>query len=134
MKKIKYMVIPALVSLLMPVLMIFTPIVGNNVSAVDSPKDSSAASKIAAGADNTGIKGGSTDLTGMIQAVINTMLFLIGIAAVIAIIISGFMYITSAGDPGKIKKAKDTLLYAVIGIVVAILSYAIVKWVIDSIK
>jgi uncharacterized membrane protein YjfL (UPF0719 family) len=45
------------------------------------------------------------------------------------IIIGGFMYVLSAGDQAKVTKAKDTVLYAVIGLVVTLLAFSIVKFV-----
>lgn len=74
----------------------------------------------------------SDDLPSMIKTVINILLFLIGIIAVVAIIIGGIRYTTSNGDSGAIKSAKDTILYAVIGLIVAIMSYAIVNFVVGA--
>lgn len=65
-----------------------------------------------------------------VQAVISTLLFAIGIISVIMIIIGGIRYTLSNGDSSQIKSAKDTVLYAVIGLVVALLAYAIVNFVV----
>ena len=67
-----------------------------------------------------------------IQDIINIILFILGAVAVIMIIIGGFRYVTSGGDSGAVSSAKNTILYAVIGLVVAILAYAIVNFVITS--
>ena len=64
---------------------------------------------------------------------INTGLMIVGIASVIVIIVSGVLYIISAGDAGKVKRAKDTLMYAVVGLVISLLAYAIVNFVVDNI-
>jgi hypothetical protein len=66
----------------------------------------------------------------IVKTVINVLLFVVGLISVIMIIISGISYATSGGDSGAVSKAKNTLLYAVIGLVVAFLAYAIVNWVI----
>lgn len=66
----------------------------------------------------------------MMQVIINTLLYVIGIAAVIMIVVGGIRYSLSSGNPSQIKEAKDTIIYAVIGLVVAILSYAIVNFVV----
>ena len=66
----------------------------------------------------------------VIQNILNVILSISGIIAVIFIVIGGIHYMTSAGDAGKIKKAKDTVLYAVIGLIVCILAFAIVNFVI----
>lgn len=88
-----------------------------------------AASQIIGGTDKTGQQGGVT-LDQGVETVVNLLLFLIGIIAVIAIIIGGIRYTTSNGDAGQTKAAKDTILYAVIGLIVAIMAYAIVRWVV----
>ena len=63
----------------------------------------------------------------------SVVLILSGIVAVIVIIIGGIGYMTSSGDAGKVKKAKDTILYGVIGLVIVALSFAIVNFVISNI-
>lgn len=71
-----------------------------------------------------------TNVNDIVTVVINILLFIIGIISVVMIIIGGIMYATSAGDPSKAGKAKNTILYAIIGLVVAFLAYAIVNWVV----
>jgi hypothetical protein len=65
-----------------------------------------------------------------VQQVINVLLFIIGAVAVIMIIIGGIKYVLSNGDSSQITSAKNTILYAVIGLVVALLAYAIVNFVV----
>jgi hypothetical protein len=57
----------------------------------------------------------------------------VGVVAVIMIIIAGFKYITSGGDSGNVTSAKNTILYAIIGLVVVALSQFIVKFVLGRI-
>ena len=83
--------------------------------------------KEAAGCNSTGDK-----LPGVIQTILNAVIGVGGTVAAVFIVIGGINYITSSGDPGKVKKAKDTIIYAAIGLVVAALAYAIVNWVIIS--
>ena len=66
-----------------------------------------------------------------IVTVINFMLFFLGIIAVAFVIFAGFLFLTSRGDDGQVEKAKKTLIYAVIGIVIVMLSFAIVNTVIQ---
>ncbi len=66
-------------------------------------------------------------------SIINTALGVITVVAVIFIIIGGVQYITSSGDTSKAMKAKNTIMYAVIGLVVALLAFAIVNFVLDGI-
>lgn len=98
--------------------------------------DSSPVDCIQNGADNTtkNTTGNTSDLKTLIKTVVNILLFVLGAIAVIMIIIGGVRYTTSNGDSGAIKSAKDTILYAVIGLVVAILAYAIVNFVLSAFK
>lgn len=65
-----------------------------------------------------------------IQDVISTLFFAIGAIAVIVIVVGGIKYATADGDSGKIASAKNTILYAVVGLVVALLANAIVFFVV----
>ncbi|HJP81555.1 MAG TPA: hypothetical protein VJ841_04135 [Candidatus Saccharimonadales bacterium] len=69
---------------------------------------------------------------GLFQTITNVLLFIIGAVSVIMLIIGGIRYVVSGGDSGAVTSAKNTILYAVIGIIVAILAYAIVNFVITS--
>lgn len=66
----------------------------------------------------------------LVQTLVNTLLYILGTIAVIMIIVGGIRYTTSNGDAGGIKSAKDTILYSVIGLVVAMLAWAIVNFVV----
>lgn len=73
--------------------------------------------------------GGEEEAENRVKNLLSMVFMITGIIAVIVIIVGGFYYITSQGDPGKIKKAKDAILYAVIGLAVSVLAYAIVNFV-----
>ena len=76
-----------------------------------------------------------TDLFGdgsVFQTVTNVALFLIGAISVIMLIYGGIRYTLSQGDSTAVQNAKNTIMYAVIGIVVAILAFAIVNFVVTS--
>ena len=80
--------------------------------------------------------GGATsgdDLVANITNIINGVIAALGIVAVIIIIIGGVSYMTSSGDAARLKKAKDTILYACIGLVISVLSFAIVNFTISII-
>ena len=83
-------------------------------------------------ADPESCKG--NDLNGIVKLIINAVIFIIGIIAVIMIILGGVTYATSQGDPNKVKKGKDTILYGIIGLVVALLAFAIVNFVLTSLQ
>ena len=68
---------------------------------------------------------------GLIKTVVNVLLWAVGVLSVIMIIFSGFRYITSAGDASKTKSARSTLIYSVVGLIVAIMAWAIVNMVIN---
>ena len=77
------------------------------------------------------MKGKSIDGdSGLIKTVVNILLWAVGILSVIMIIFSGFRYITSSGDASKTKSAQSTLIYSVVGLIVAIMAWAIVNMVI----
>lgn len=69
---------------------------------------------------------------GVFQTITNVLLFIIGAISVIMLIIGGIRYVVSGGDSSAVTSAKNTILYAVVGIVVAILAYALVNFVITS--
>ncbi len=71
----------------------------------------------------------NTRIESIIKTVINLFSLVVGVVAVIMIIIGGLKYITSGGDSGNITGAKNTILYAVIGLVVVALAQFIVKFV-----
>ena len=70
--------------------------------------------------------------TGVFKQVTNTILYIVGIVAVIMLIIGGIRYVTSGGDAKKVTDAKNTVLYAIIGLVIAFLAFAIVNFVISA--
>ena len=76
-----------------------------------------------------------TDLfgtAGIFTTVTNVLLFVVGAVSVIMIIIGGLRYVTSGGNSSNVSAAKNTILYAVVGIVIALLAYAVVNFVIGS--
>ena len=83
--------------------------------------------KAASGCPSTGT---SDDLPNVVQGIVNAIILIAGVIAVVFIIYGGIQYMTSAGDAGKTKKAKDTILYAAIGLIICALAFAIVNFVI----
>lgn len=69
---------------------------------------------------------------GIFNTIANVLIFLIGAVSVIVLIYGGFQYVTSTGDSKRVENAKNTILYAIIGIVVALLAFAIVQFVVGS--
>jgi hypothetical protein len=121
--------------------LLIVPVLALGVSAVTTvmqPVDS-----YAQGAEG-GLAGGATSAKGddqqenlfgdggLFQTITNVLLFVIGAISVIMLIIGGIRYVVSGGDSSAVTSAKNTILYAVIGIIVAILAYAMVNFVITS--
>lgn len=63
------------------------------------------------------------------KTVVNILLFIIGAICVIMLIWGGIRYTTSGGASASVTAAKNTIMYALIGLVVAFLAFAIVNWV-----
>ena len=87
------------------------------------------------GAEAARCDGCPTDLfgdNGAFKQITNTVLYIVGIIAVIMLIIGGIRYVISGGDSKKVTDAKNTVLYAIIGLVICFFSYAIVNFVITS--
>jgi len=96
---------------------VFDPCIDSNGNVVDS-----------AVCKNTG-----DDANNIIKTVVDITIYAVAAVSVVVIIISGFIYATSSGEAAQIKKAKDTLTYAIAGMVIAICAYAIVNWVLGYI-
>ncbi len=74
----------------------------------------------------------TTSVDGIISTVINVLSIVVGVVAVIMIIIGGLKYITSSGDSANVTSAKNTILYAIIGLVVVAMAQIIVLFVLDK--
>lgn len=68
-----------------------------------------------------------------LQVVINVVVGVIGFVAVAMIIMGGISFATSQGDSSKVAKARNTILYGVVGLVVAMLAFAIVNFVLTNV-
>jgi len=87
-----------------------------------------------AGSDCKTTPHGNASINGVIGALINLLSFIVGLLAVIMIIVSGFKYVTAGGDSSKITSAKNTLIYAIVGVAIAALAQIIVKFVLNKLK
>lgn len=81
-------------------------------------------------ADSQVCKNDDDDANKLIGVLVNTLLFVVGALSTVMIIVGGIMYATSTGDSGRITKAKNTIMYAIVGLVVAFVAYAIINWVV----
>lgn len=99
------------------------------VSAADPFSSSEAKNQACAGINGCN---STKTLDNIIAAVLRILSVIAGIASVIMIMISGFKYLTSGGDAGKIGSAKNTLVYAIIGIIIVAMSQFIAQFVIKQ--
>lgn len=87
---------------------------------------------------SSGVQGGidcgpsSISATEGVKRAINILLYLVGVISLIVVIVGALRYVLSGGNPQSTNAAKDTILYAVIGLVVALLAYAIVNFVLTN--
>lgn len=84
----------------------------------------------AVGGSDAGNEG--TQVAVVIKNVIGILSFLVGLVAVLMIVIAGFRFVTSNGDAATAKSARETIVYAVIGIIITVMAYAIVNFIIDN--
>ena len=71
--------------------------------------------------------------SGVFTTITNVLLFIIGAISVIMVIIGGLRYVPSGGDSTNVSAAKNTILYAIVGVIIALLAYAIVNFVLGAI-
>ncbi|HET9174241.1 MAG TPA: pilin [Candidatus Saccharimonadales bacterium] len=71
-------------------------------------------------------------LSSIASSAVNILSWVVGVVAVIMIVVGGFRYITSGGSSDKIGSAKNTLIYAIIGLVIVVLAQFIVHYVVTS--
>jgi hypothetical protein len=70
--------------------------------------------------------------TGLLTDITSKILYVVGIISVFMLIYGGIRYIISGGDAKKVTEAKNTLLYAVIGLIIAVLAFAIVRFILTA--
>ena len=74
-----------------------------------------------------------SEISDIVQTVVNILSVIVGVVAVIMIIIAGLKYITSSGDSNNVTSAKNTILYAIIGLIVVALAQVIVRFVLNAV-
>jgi hypothetical protein len=78
---------------------------------------------------NSDVSDSGTDIDDLITDIVNIISLIVGVVAVIMIIIGGFKYITSGGNDSNVASAKNTIMYAIIGLVIVALAQFIVRFV-----
>lgn len=129
MKKVKTI----LVSSMMMLGLVATPMAFGSVTyAANNKADACKGVSAIGGGDACTDPDAGNQLGNFIKQIINILLFIIGAVAVIMIIVGGLRYVTSGGDASSTKAARDTILYAVVGLVVAVMAFAIVNFVLGA--
>lgn len=77
--------------------------------------------------------GNESSLNNLIRAVINILTMIVGIAAVIMILVGGFRFITSGGDSGKVASARQTVIYALVGLAIVALAQVITRYILTKV-
>lgn len=90
-------------------------------------------SNVQSGVTKTETEAGGLTMQQVINTVIGTMLFIVGLLAVIMLIYGGIRYVTSHGDKAQVTAAKETIMYAVVGLVVAIAAFAVIHWITNDV-
>lgn len=85
------------------------------------------------GCDGSDIDQGANRITNIVTVIVNIFSIIVGIVAVIMIIWGGFKYITSGGDSGNITSAKNTIIYAILGLVIVALAQFLVQFVLERV-
>lgn len=95
---------------------------GNNVSSLDQCPEWDTNSQLSKG-----------NLMETLQLIINVVVGIVGFVAVVMIIMGGISFVTSQGDSSKVAKARNTILYGVVGLIVVLLAFAIVNFVLTNV-
>lgn len=128
MKKVKFAIISllALTGLLTPIT------VPTFAAAQISPEAKQAACEGLGDGSCDGSSAGNS-IASLLSTVVNILSWIIGIVAVIMVIIGGFKLVTSNGDSNSVASARSTIIYALVGLVVAALAQVLVRFVLSNI-
>jgi len=126
----KKIITRALMSFALVAAVIAAPLATPSLAAADTVDQACAGVHAAGGAATCD----GDKLEKFLKDIVNILLFVIGTISVIMIIVGGLRYVLSGGDAGSIKAGKDTVIYAIIGLVVSIMAYAIINWVVGSLR
>jgi hypothetical protein len=100
------------------------------VMATTTPNPAQAGAEAARG---NGMPAELVGTDGVFTKITNTVLYAVGIISVVMLIFGGLRYVISGGDSKKVTDAKNTIMYALIGLIISILAYAIVNFVINAV-
>lgn len=84
--------------------------------------------------DKTKLDQGQTSISTTLTSLLNLLTMIVGIMSIIMIIISGIRFVTAAGDSNHISSAKNTFIYALVGLIIVAFAQIIVKLVLTRIS
>jgi hypothetical protein len=137
--KAKLLILSTLLFMAVPIAVPITASAATNCTANNGTGNNCIQGGLCQGAQNLVVTPGATQCTeqdtglqGIIKTAVNILSIIVGIVAVIMIIVGGFRYITSGGNAERVKSAQNTILYAIIGLVVVALAQVIVRFVLTK--
>jgi ABC-type sulfate transport system permease component len=131
MKKLRTIIATALTAVLLA-LPLAAPAAVHAQSSFDNSKSAVCQGIEGAGGDTCG-NGGNT-INHIIQVALNILSIIVGIAAVIMVIVGGLRFVISAGDSAAVSSARNTVLYALVGLVFVAIAQLLVVFVLSRIK
>ncbi len=124
------------VLMLLTIIISLTFISANNSLALSCSVNLKPSSKLALqGATELGGSCSGKTITapgGLVTTIVNVITYVAGVIVIFMIIFAGFRYITSTGDANKVNSAKNTLLYAIVGIIIIVMAQVIVHYIINA--
>ena len=81
-----------------------------------------------------GYSSGFTNEDSAILLTLNFVYVMAGIVCVVVLIVSGYLFVTARGDPSQMKRAKDSIRSAVIGIVVVSVAFTVTQFILGRLK
>lgn len=115
--------------------LLFVPVLAlafSSLSPIVSPVNAVCGDNTVQGGADCANVAGPTELKTVIVSVVNVALYIIGALSVLMLIYGGIRYTMSGGESAAVVAAKNTIMYSIIGVIVALLAYAIVNFVIEN--
>jgi len=120
-------------SLALAIVPVVVPVTASAATSSDIGNCLKSGSNLSTDCSNADVTTGSSRIQDLIKDAINIFSVIVGIVAVIMIIYGGFRYITSGGDSGAVSGAKNTIIYAIVGLIIVALAQFIVQFVLSKV-
>jgi hypothetical protein len=133
-QKLKMLLLPATAVLVMAMPLAFSSVASADVSQSDINNGLCAGSNIDFTNTNKSCStNGASDANSLVKTVINVLSLIVGAVAVVMLIVGGFRYVTSGGKQESVAGAKNTILYALIGLVIVAVAQIVVRFVLSNV-